>query len=822
MKFSEAVAYTIAWLERDGRVSYRALKRELGVDDDFLEDLKEDLIEVKELAFDKDGKMLVWKHAATETDTPRIIGAGPNTETEAAAARPGADERRQLTVMFCDIVDSTAMSAQRDPEDLREVIRAYQRACVDAITRFDGHVAKYLGDGVLAYFGYPAAHEDDAARAVRAGLAIVEGIKGLAVRVFADEPSSPTANTLTPNTLSVRVGIHTGLVVLGEMGSGQYRERLAIVGDTPNIAARLQEKAAPNSVVISPTTSRLVTGLFDLQDLGPQTLKGIPTPLPVYRVVGESEVQSRFEAAIRTGLTPLVGREAELGLLRDRWERAKQGAGQAVALAGEPGIGKSRLMQALKAQVIDEGATPLEFRCSAYHSNSAFFPIIEHIQHTLQFQREDPPATKLEKLRQALERGWRDRDEALPLWASLLSLPHPDGYPPLHLTPQLQRQKTQDALLAWLLERAARAPVFCTWEDLHWSDPSTAELLRSLVDRVPANRLLLLFTFRPDFVLPFGTSSSVSTIALGRLTPKQVRDMVGAVTGGKALLESVLQPIVAKTDGVPLFVEELTKMVLDLGLLTAVNGHYELSGPLPDLAMPSTLQDSLMARLDRLGNAKHVAQLGAAIGRQFPRALLQAVSALDEPALQRALQALVDAELLYQRGDVTEITYSFKHALVRDAAYQSLLRTTRQQYHRQIARALAEQFADTAESQPELLAHHYTEARLVEQAIPHWLRAGQRAIDRAAFAEAINHLTRGLELLQSVTADAQRDRLELHLQSALGIALQAVRGYAAPEVDRAYTRARSLCRQVDDTAQLASVLRGQILYYGVRADYTRV
>jgi class 3 adenylate cyclase len=491
-----------------------------------------------------------------------------------------------LTVLFCDVVGYTPLSAQLDPEELRDVIQAYQHACVAVITRFEGHVAKYLGDGVLAYFGYPIAHEDDAARAVRAGLGIVEAIQELSVQ-----------NIRLADPLQVRIGIHTGLVVAGEMGSGEYREQLAIVGETPNIAARLQEKAAPNSVVISPTTYRLVTGLFECQDLGPQALKGISQPVLTYRVVRESETKSRFEVAVSTGLTPLIGREHEVELLRERWERAKQRDGQVVLLNGEAGIGKSRLIQALKEQVLAEGAIRIEFRCSAYHQNSALYPIIEHLQRLLQFQREEPSHIKLAKLRQTLAQYRFPRTETLPLLASLLSLPHPEEAPPITLSPQKQKQETQEALVAWIMEEAEKVAVYCVWEDLHWADPSTLEMLTLFFDQVPTMRVLTVLTFRPDFTPPWSPRSHITPLTLNRLGRPQVEAMVEQVTGGKVLPGEVLQQVVAKTDGVPLFVEELTKMVLEAGWLTEVNDHYELREPLPPLAIPSTLQDSLMARL---------------------------------------------------------------------------------------------------------------------------------------------------------------------------------------------------------------------------------
>jgi len=522
-------------------------------------------------------------------------GAAPARKAARAAAsstiarsRPAAPEaeRRQLTVMFCDLVGSTALSEHLDPEDLRTVMQAYQQACVVVITRFDGYVAKYLGDSLLVYFGYPSAHEDDAARAVQAGLGLVEAMQNL-----------PLPNLRLPRLLQVRVGIHTGLVVAGEMGSGQYREERAIVGETPNIAARLQEHALPNSVVISATTSRLVTGLFECQELGPQVLKNVSVPMVLYRVHGVGAAQSRFEAAVQQGLTPLVGRVEELALLQWRWEHAKASEGQVVLLSGKPGIGKSRLVQELKEHVSAEGATRLEFRCSPYHHNSAFYPIIDHWQRLLQFAREDTPQVKWSKLQHALTSYRFPQADTLPLVAALLSVPQLEDMPPLTLSPQKQKQKTQEALVAWILEEAEKTAVYCAWEDLHWADPSTLEFLSVLLDQAPTSRILALLTFRPEFTSPWGNRAHLSQITLSRLGRSQVEVMVERVTGGKALPPEVVQQIVAKTDGVPLFVEELTKMVVESGLLTARNDHYELTGPLPALAVPFTLHASLLARL---------------------------------------------------------------------------------------------------------------------------------------------------------------------------------------------------------------------------------
>ena len=566
MKFSEVVTQTLAWLQRDGRVSYRALKREFDLDDEFLEDVKTELIEAKRLAVDENGKVLVWIGAApvpgSEFQVPSA-SQSPTPSTQHLA------ERRQLTVMFCDLVGSTALSEQLDPEEYRTVVRAYQETCTAVIRRYDGHLAQHLGDGLLVYFGYPLAHEDDAQRAVRTGLEIVGALQKWGPsppQVFSPSPfqgegegegegnlqalvpsHSPHPNPLPKGAreLQVRIGIHTGLVVIGDIGSSEKREILAL-GETPNIAARLQGLAEPDTVVISAATQRLVAGLFECQDLGPQTLKGISISLSVYQVIRESTAQSRFEVAVSRGLTPLVGREEELGLLQRRWEQAKTGAGQVVLLSGEPGIGKSRLVQTLKEHVTAEGATRIEFRCSPYHQNSAFYPIVEHLQRLLQFEREDSPQAKLTKLQQTLAAYRFPQADTLPLLATLLSLPQPEGAAPLTLSPQKQKQKTQEALVAWIVEEAEKAAVYCAWEDLHWVDPSSLDVLTLVLDQAPTTRLLALLTFRPEFTSPWGNRSHLSQMTLSRLGRSQVEVMVERVTGGKALPAEVVQQIVSQ------------------------------------------------------------------------------------------------------------------------------------------------------------------------------------------------------------------------------------------------------------------------------------
>ncbi len=703
-------------------------------------------------------------------------------------------ERRHLTVMFCDQVDSVGRSQRLDPEEFRELTRQYQQMCAQVIRECDGHIAQYHGDGLLAYFGYPAAHEDDARRAVRAGLGIVAELPHLNAHL------QQTLKDLYDFPLQLRIGIHSGVTVVGEIGTGERRELVAL-GDTPNVASRLQGIAPANSVVISPYTHRITEGFFEYHDLGPHQLKGIVHPVRVYQVVQESRARNRFEVATAAGLTPLVGRKEELGLLLERWEQVKEGQGGVILLSGEAGVGKSRLLKELKEHLTTEAPLWLELYCSPYHRNSALHPIIDFLQRRLRFDREDAPQEKLSKLETALHGFGFSLPEIVPLFASLLSLPLPAQYASLTLTPQRQKQKLQETLLAFLLALTEKQPVLLVAEDLHWADPSTLELLSFFVDRGPVTRSLILLTFRPELHLTWETRSYVTSLTLGRLSRTQVAEMVVGVTKGKALPAEVMHQVVTKTDGIPLFVEELTKTVLELGMLREEANRYTLTGPFLPFGIPATLHDSLLARLDRLGPVKEIAQLGATLGREFPYELLQAVSPLDESVLQTALNQLVEAEFLYRRTLHSHDLYLFKHALIQEAAYQSLLKSTRQQSHKQIAQVLQERFPEIVETQPELLAQHCTEAGLTEQAIPYWQKAGQRAIERSANIEAIGHLTKGLELLNGLPGTSQRIHQELTLQTALGVPLMAVKGYADPEANRAYTRARELCHQVGETPQ---------------------
>jgi predicted ATPase/class 3 adenylate cyclase len=715
-------------------------------------------------------------------------------------------ERRQLTVMFCDLVGSTALASRLDPEDLREVIGEYHKDIATVVGHFDGFVAKYMGDGVLAYFGYPQAHEDDAERAVGAGLEIVMTARPV--------PAAPGGK------LRVRVGIATGLVVVGDLvGAGEARER-GVVGETPNLAARLQTFAEPDSVVIDASTHKQTSGIFEYEELGTVELKGFVEPVRAWRVRGESTIESRFEALhSAAALTPLVGREEEIELLFRSWAQAKAGEGRVILLSGEPGIGKSRLTVALQERLRDERHVRLRYFCSAHHQDSALHPTIGQLERAAGFERGDTPEIKLRKL-EALLAPTSSPIADLPLVAELLHIPAGDLYPPSRLNPQRKKEETFAALLRQLVALTQRQPVFLVYEDVHWIDPSSRELLDRVVDRVAGLPVLLLITFRPEFRSPWTGQSHVTMLALSRLDRRQGATLAQRVAGNKALPGDTMEEIIKRTDGVPLFIEELTKAVVEVHAGQDSTKNARVTTALSGLAVPATLHASLMARLDRLGpGPKEMAQIGAAIGREFSYELLAAVAGQSEREMRDSLARLVTSELVFQRGPPPEAVYNFKHALVQDAAYSTLLRSDRQQLHARIAEAVEERFPDRVAREPELLAHHFMEARQIKHAVGHWLKAGERAAERSANREAIRHLTRGLEALNTLPENPERDRQELAFQIAIGTPLIAVHGYSAPQTGAAYSRARALCERLGEAEPLVATLSGEFVYYFVRGDY---
>jgi class 3 adenylate cyclase/predicted ATPase len=719
-------------------------------------------------------------------------GAGrpaADTATQQTSQVAGSAERRQLTVMFCDLVGSTALSARLDLEDMREIMSAYHHRCAEVIGTFGGFVAKYMGDGVLAYFGYPQAHEDDAERAVRCGLALVDAACRL--------PTSHDA------TLQVRIGIATGVVVVGDLiGEGVAQEQ-GVVGETPNLAARLQTLAEPGQVVIAPSTRRLTSGLFEYRDLGRVVLKGLADPIQAWQVLAASAVQSRFEAQHETSLAPLVGREEELELLLRRWDQASHGDGRVVLLTGEPGVGKSRLIAALQERLQSQPHVRIRYFCSPQHTDSALYPIINQLERAARFERGDEPAQKLVKLQTLLAPVIPTHAAEVELLADLLSLPR-DGQRGLLMDPQKRKEKTFDVFFAQL-RHLQEQPVLMIYEDVQWIDPTTLELLALTVERAQHMRLLLVISARPEFTPPWPGYAHVTTVSLTRLSRREGTMLITEVAQGRALPEEVTNQILVRTDGVPLFIEELTKTVLESGLLQKRENDYVLDGPLATVAIPTTLHDSLMARLDRLPSVRQVAEVGAALGRQFSHELLHAAAGMPERQLSDALEQLVRAELVFRRGAPPNAQYTFKHALVQDVAYASLLRANRQQLHARIARAYETRFPEVVRAQPELVAHHFTEAGLSDAAIEYWQQAGDLAMARSGHTEAIHHFSVALDLLTKLGEKPDRATKELELCVKLGPALVMVKGPGSPEVEAIYRRAVALEAGEDSSTQFKAL-----------------
>ena len=738
------------------------------------------------------GQKLSTSKPGTSTK-PATAPAVPASQAAASA------ERRQLTVMFADLVGSTALSARLDPEDMREIIGAYHRSCAEQITKAGGFVAKYMGDGVLAYFGYPQAHEYDAERAVRGALSLVEAV--------------PMLRTGHEAALQVRVGIATGLVVVGDLiGEGDAQER-GVVGDTPNLAARLQGIAEPNAVVIADGTRRLLGNLFELEDLGLRNLKGIGGPVRAWAVLRPSSMGSRFEAMHATGVTALVGRDEESETLHRRWRRAKTGEGQVVLLSGEAGIGKSRLTAAFLERLATEQHTRLRYFCSPQRADSALHPVIGQIERAAGLAHDDKPQTKLDKLDAVLAQTSTSAQDAA-LFAEMLSLPNDGRYPALELAPPQRRQRTLEALISQMEALTRQGPVLMIFEDAHWTDPTSLEVFGRTVDRIATLRVLLIVTFRPEFEPPWIGQPHVTSLTINRLTRRDVDAMIDRVVGNKLLPPSIRQDIIERTDGIPLFVEEMTKSVLEAESEGAARRTLA-AVPSPALAVPASLHASLMARLDRLGPAKEVAQIGAAIGREFSHALLAAVVYKPEAELGSALDRLIAAGLLFRQGAPPHATYLFKHALVQDAAYGTLLREPRRALHARIAETLQSQFAETTERQPEILARHCTEAGLIEKAARLWGKAGQRSLAGSALVEAAAQLTRALGQIATLPGTSALRREQIKLQVALANALMHTKGYSAPQTKASLNQARlyieraeALGEPPEDPLMLFSVLYG--------------
>jgi class 3 adenylate cyclase/tetratricopeptide (TPR) repeat protein len=823
MLFRDTLKEALWLLLTERRISYRRLRLEFDLDERHLEGLRHELIEVKQVAYDQGGEFLVWS-AEYEPRLPdsRAVSAytpldqtdeitSPSqldevvSEVEPAPQIPTNDaERRPLTVMFCDLADSTALSTRLDPEDLQDVIRGYQDLCTGIIREYEGYIAKYMGDGILVYFGYPKSLERNAERAVRSGLVIIDALAAL----------NHTIGKANDVDIAVRIGISTGMVIVGEIvGKGLAQER-TVIGEAPNIAARLQGLASRNGIVIGSLTKELLGDVFTYKNLGPQDLKGITGSVSAWNVSGlkiETSVGSDEEpGAVRSVRPALVGRDEETGLLRRAWQSTKdEGRGQVVAISGEAGIGKTALVDGLKLDVREERLPRITFRCSPYHTGSALYPVIEHFKNLAGWQPDDPIELRVSKLETMLSRYSLPLAETVPLMARLLSLPLPEQqYAHLQLSPQQLKQQTQDTILALTFEEAEKQPFLHVWEDLHWADPSTLELIGLLIEQNPTASLLMVLTSRPEFIPPWPTRSHITPISLNRLERQHTEDLIYRLAGSKQLPEDVTDHIVTKTDGVPLYVEALTKTIIASDILRDSDAGYELVGPLSSLSIPETLQESLMARLDRLPQVREIAQVGSVLGREFSYEMISGLSSISDKALQDGLGQLVDAELLYQRGRPPRARYIFKHALVQDAAYESLLKRSRTQYHGQFAALLRVQFSDIVQAHPALIAHHYNEASRHGEALSFWTQAARNALASSAMVEAVGHLEAALAAIAHIPESTERDERELEVQILLGTATLAARGFAHPPLEDIYKRALELCIALNKQVDTIKVTRG--------------
>ena len=797
-----------AWLENLGLGRYSEAFQQNAITWDVLPELKESDLETLGVLLGHRKTLLRAIAQLSQRAESMGVGSLPlavSPDTRPVPPERDHAERRQLTVMFCDLVDSTALSRRLDPEDLQEVVRRFLDACSHAIGRFNGYIAKYMGDGILVYFGYPHAYETDAERAVYAGLAILDTVTALQ-----HENPHPEFG------MAARIGIATGYVLVGElMGQDTAKER-SVFGETPNLAARLQALATPNQLIIDPVTKRLVGHEFEFADLGALSLKGFDTPVQVWQVLRARLSASRFESYRDSHLTNFVGREQELALLVGRWREAIGGEGQVVLLCGEAGIGKSRLTHSLCDRLAGEQYQTIQFHCSPYHINTALYPAINFLRQAAGLASQDSAQAQLEKLDVLARESGIENQDTVSLLADLLSIRGDDRYPTVNVSSETRKDMTLEALVHHLQGLAARCPVVFIVEDAHWLDPTTLDLLTRIIDRIRQMRVLLLITFRSDFKPVWAEYSHVTSLTLSRLPRRQSAELVATMTGGKTLPPEVQQAILAKADGVPLYIEALTENVLESGLLTEGNESFIVKATLKELPIPDSLHALLMERVDRLGPAKDIAQTGAAIGREFTYELVRATVEMPDNQLRQALDRFVASGLIYQEGEIPLATYHFKHALVQDAAYSTLPKKPRRGLHARIAKTLESRFPERANREPELLAYHYEQAGLTGPAVEYWHRAARRGAERSANIEALNHFHRALELLKELPPGPERNALELELLLARGAPLLSVKGYASDDMEDNYRRAKDLLQEHSDSVHQFRAIRGLWVFHLVR------
>ncbi|MGE0643829.1 MAG: adenylate/guanylate cyclase domain-containing protein [Nitrospira sp.] len=803
-----------AWLGRLGLEVYRDSFQQNAITWDVLSELTDDDLASLGVLLGHRKKLLRAIGQLSQRDEGERAKPSPTTtgqEIKPFLSDRDRAERRQLTIMFCDLVGSTALASQLDPEDLQIAIRRFLDTCSQAISRFNGYIAKYMGDGLLVYFGYPHAYEHDAERAVHAGLAVLDLVKAL--------PSEDPAHQRCH--IAARIGIATGQVIVGEvLGQDTARER-SVFGETPNLAARLQSLAAPNQLVVDSTTKRLVGREFEFADRGSISLKGFETPVQVWQVLNSKPSASRFESYRSDRLTHFIGREHEMALLLGRWREAVGGEGQVVILCGEAGIGKSRIVRGLRDRLVVEHYETILFQCSPYHTNTALYPAITYLRQAVGLTGQDTPAMQLQKLDALAIHEGIDDQTTVALLADLLSIHGDARHPPLNVSPEKRKDMTLEALVQQLQRRADRCPTLFIVEDAHWLDPTTMDLLTRIIDRIQPMRVLLIITFRPDFKSAWTDYGHVTFLTLSRLPRRHSGELLASITGGKALPSEVQQTILTKTDGVPLYLEELTKSLLESGLLAEAKDSFSLTGPIKELPIPDSLQALLMERIDRLGPAKEIVQTGAAIGREFGYGLLRETADVTEDDLNKALHLLSASGLIFQEGEIPAAKYLFKHALIQDAAYSTLSKKSRRVLHARIAKTLESRFSERVKAEPEVLAYHYEQAGEINQAVQYWHLAARRDAAQSADTEALSHFNRALDLLETQPQSQERHALELEFLIARGAPLVTLKGYASDEIEHNYLRARTLSQETPSSEHYFLSIWGLWVFHLVRGPLAK-